>query len=303
MNSLHCDARHRTDCQRKFNGRASHTRRHDLTTKRVLVGLCLLACCLLFVDRTVAAEPFRLRVLSYNIHHGEGVDGLLDLARIAKVINSVSPDIVALQEVDRKTTRVKNVDQPAELSRLTEMRVVFERNIDLTGGEYGNAVLTRFPIVRSRNHHLQSVDMGEQRGVLEVLLKVPGGPRQILFLATHFDHRRDATERKQSATFINELITNDANRSLSAILAGDLNARPDSDVLKIVAQSWQRSNREILPTIPVAVPRSQIDYVLYRPADHWKVVETRVLSEAVASDHRPIFAVLEWIGPPMSDAP
>ncbi len=75
----------------------------------------------------------KLRVLSYNIHHGEGVDGKLDLERIAKVILSVEPDIVSLQEVDRNVPRSKGVDQPAELAKLTKMNAIFEKNIDLQG--------------------------------------------------------------------------------------------------------------------------------------------------------------------------
>jgi len=78
-------------------------------------------------------------VLTYNIHHGEGVDGKLDLVRIAKVIQEVEPDIVALQEVDQNAGRSGQVDQAAELGRLTKMRSVFGGNIALQGGEYGNA--------------------------------------------------------------------------------------------------------------------------------------------------------------------
>src|SRR5690606_78873 len=65
-------------------------------------------------------KPLRLRVLSYNIHHGEGIDGKLDLERIAKVILAVKPDLVAVQEVDQNTERADKIDQPAELARLTK---------------------------------------------------------------------------------------------------------------------------------------------------------------------------------------
>ena len=75
-------------------------------------------------------------MLSYNIHHAEGVDNKLDLERIANVILSVKPDIIALQEVDQKATRSGSVDQPAELARLTKMNVAFGANIPLQGGHY-----------------------------------------------------------------------------------------------------------------------------------------------------------------------
>ena len=74
-----------------------------------------------------------------------GVDRKLDVPRIARVIKSVKPDLVALQEVDNKAGRSGRVDQATELARLTGMRPVFGANIPLQGGHSGNAILSRFP--------------------------------------------------------------------------------------------------------------------------------------------------------------
>ena len=236
------------------------------------------------------ARPLRLRVLTYNIHHGEGIDGKLDLGRIANVIKSARPDIVALQEVDLKTERTKRVDQPAELARLTGMQVVFGGNFRFQGGDYGNAVLSRLPIKGHKNHALPSLDNGEPRGVLAVELELPGGG-ELLLLATHLDHRREDAERLASAKAINEVVAMTPDRL--SLLGGDLNATPDSDVLKRILNHWTNTTDKPLPTIPVGNPERQIDFVLVRPAARWKVVETAVLDEAAASDHRPLIAVLE----------
>jgi endonuclease/exonuclease/phosphatase family metal-dependent hydrolase len=235
--------------------------------------------------------PLRIRVLSYNIHHAEGVDKVLDLERIARVIQSVTPDLVALQEVDRKATRTKSVDQPAELSRLTGLALAFGPNIPLQGGDYGNAVLSRWPIARSENHRLPNVDAGEQRGVLEVHVTPPGQAQPIVLWATHFDHRPSDAERRLSAQAIADRVAKQPD--VPALLVGDLNDVPSSPTLAALTTRWTRSNLEILPTIPVGKPARQIDYVLFRPADRWRPVESRVLDEAVASDHRPLLAVLE----------
>ena len=240
-----------------------------------------------------ATEPFRLRVLSYNIHHGEGVDKRIDVARIANVIRSVSPDVVALQEVDRRAKRSGNVDQPAELARLTDMNVVFGRNIDLQGGHYGNAVLSKFPIVNHNNVHLKSFENGEQRGVLICELQPKSIDETILFMGTHLDHRRDGQERLASAEQINGIALE--RLSIAAILAGDLNATRNSQVLKTFAKQWQIANEKTLPTIPVAKPSRQIDFILTRPSSRWKTIGVRVLDESIASDHRAIFAELELI--------
>jgi endonuclease/exonuclease/phosphatase family metal-dependent hydrolase len=237
------------------------------------------------------SQPQRLRVLSYNIHHGEGVDGKLNLERIARVIRSVEPDLVAVQEVDKNTRRTGQVDQPAELARLTGMHVAFGANIKYQGGDYGNAVLSRFPIHRHENHLLPLLDEGEQRGVLIVEVVVPNEASPLVLMATHLDHRRDDKERLASADAINHLASKLEGRP--ALLAGDLNDTPDSPTLQRLAAHWTLANKKAMPTVPVDRPARQIDFILYRPAERWKVIATRVLDEAVASDHRAIFAELE----------
>ncbi len=242
-------------------------------------------------------------MLSYNIHHAEGVDGKLDLPRIAAVIKGADADLVALQEVDRQVARSGAVDQPAELARLTGMQVAFGANIPFGTGEYGNAVLSRQAILESANHALPNVEAGEQRGVLAVRLEWPAAGTSLHFLATHLDHRRDERERIASAEAINELAgklveaakTADPKREPLVVLAGDLNATPESKPLAKLAEQWRSASSVPQPTIPVDRPLRQIDYVLFRPAARWKVVSTTVLDEPIASDHRPILAVLELV--------
>lgn len=240
-----------------------------------------------------AGEPIRLRVLSYNIHHAEGVDRKLDVERIARVILSAKPDLVALQEVDQKVKRSQGIDQPAELARLTKMHVAFGANIELQGGHYGNALLSRFPIARHKNHLLPNIEASEQRGVIEAEVTLPDSKQPLLLFATHLDFRADDRERLASAKVINELAAKHGEQP--ALLAGDLNATPDSKTLEQLALMWTRANDDPLATIPVDLPKKQIDFILYRPQDRWKVVEVQVLDEAVASDHRAIFAVLELL--------
>jgi endonuclease/exonuclease/phosphatase family metal-dependent hydrolase len=255
----------------------------------------------LTVTPALAQLPPEIRVLTYNIHHGEGTDSRFDLPRIAKLIQSVSPHVVALQEVDQSTARTGGVDQPAELARLTGMQVVFGRNIDFQGGGYGTAVLSKLPVKAHASHKLPSLYAGEQRGVQIVELGMPGDPGLVI-LCTHFDHRPDDRERMASAEVVNELTASYGDRMM--ILAGDLNAEPDSRVIRELAKRWKiagsegqlptDSARQIL-TFPSDKPRKWIDFVLVRPAERWLVLEVRVLDEAVASDHRPLLAVLKRV--------
>lgn len=240
---------------------------------------------------SVADQSVRLRILTYNIHHGVGVDEKLDLDRIAKVIRSAEPDIVALQEVDSNTARTDRVDQPNRLAKLTGMQVVFGDNIPFQGGRYGNAVLTRLPVLRHTNHRLPSFYDGEQRGVLEVEVQPPGLAEPLLFLATHLDYRRGSKERLASAQQLNAWAAERIDAP--AILAGDLNAEPGSPTLRTLAEHWQATAPDDLFTFPVEQPSKQIDYILVRPATRWRLIEATVLDESTASDHRPVLVVAE----------
>lgn len=237
----------------------------------------------------------KIVLLSFNIHHAEGSDERLDLARIAAVIRESQADIVALQEVDQGVARSKSIDQPQQLAQMLGMQFAFGGNIDLQGGQYGNAVLSRFPIVRTANHRLPNLNGGEQRGVMEVVLQLPQA-RQLTLLATHLDHRSDPAERLASARFINQLVAADAGRLWC--LAGDLNAVPESSVLLECQQRWSLPATQHQPTIPVSRPTRKIDYILVprqtQPGQlRLREVESQVIANEVASDHLPLRSVLE----------
>ena len=245
-----------------------------------------------------AEVPPEIRVVTYNIHHGEGTDRAFDLPRIAKRMLAERPDIIALQEVDQKTRRASGLDQPAELARLTGMQVVFGRNIDYDGGGYGTAVLTSLPIrssesVKLKSYYPPTAENPEQRGV-QVIELGENGKTELLFLCTHLDFRPADDERMNSAVTINELVNKHADTP--ALIAGDFNATPDSRPIREFEKKWRIAGDDAaILTFPSEKPNRRIDYVMYRPTDKWKVEEVRVLDEPVASDHRPVLAVLRRV--------
>jgi endonuclease/exonuclease/phosphatase family metal-dependent hydrolase len=243
----------------------------------------------------LAELPAEIRVISYNIHHGEGTDRKFDLERIAKRMMAEKPDIIALQEVDQKTRRAGGVDQPAEFARLTGMKSYYGRNIDYDGGGYGTAVLTNLPVVSAEQVKLKSYyaptkDNSEQRGVQVLTIGASDKP-ELLFLGTHLDYRPPDDERMNSAVTINELIKK--HDDTPALIAGDFNAAPDSRPIHEFEKEWKIAGDDAsILTFPSDHPVRRIDYVMYRPADKWKVEEVRVLEEPVASDHRPVLTVM-----------
>ena len=140
--------------------------------------------------RGSANTPTTIRVLTYNIHHGEGRDGELDLPRLGRVISSVQPDLVALQEVDVGTARTDMVDQVAELARLTGMYAQFGKAMDYMGGGYGVAVLSRWSFLTTENQPLPSSPDREPRIGLTVRVRVGEHGPVIGFTSTHFDQAR-----------------------------------------------------------------------------------------------------------------
>jgi len=237
---------------------------------------------------TTADQKPTLRVLCYNIHHGEGTDKKLDLPRIARLIRAADPDLVALQELDDKTKRTGGVDQTAELARLTGLHGAFGKAIDHDGGGYGQAILSRFPLGEASVHALPGMPKQEARIAFEVRLKIDG--RDLSFVTTHLDHQL-AAERERQTAKLNELF---ANTDRPVILTGDLNTTPDSKAFATLTAKWTDATAgKALLTVPVNRPTSQIDHVLFRPAERFRVVSAVVVDEPVASDHLPVLVVLE----------
>jgi endonuclease/exonuclease/phosphatase family metal-dependent hydrolase len=227
------------------------------------------------------------RVMTYNIHHGAGLDGKVDLQRIADLIKHEQADIVALQEVDKGVKRTAQRDCPVELAALTGMSCVFSNNYHFQGGEYGNAVLTRFPIKRWTNQHYKMLHAGEQRGLLQVGLDVHG--RELIFLATHLDARKDDAERSASAAEILEVIQ--AYRGQPMILCGDFNDTPASPTCQKIAQqftdTWTAIGTGDGFTIPAEKPRTRIDYIWTSKGGPIEALKVWV-PVSQASDHLPV---------------
>lgn len=239
-------------------------------------------------------DAVAVTVMTYNIHHGEGADGRIDLERIAAVIRRGAADVVALQEVDRKTRRSGGVDQLEKLSELTGMKGSFGKAKNHSGGEFGNAILSRYPIETVLNVSLPTGLGREPRSVLIARIAVPrpeGKPVAFLMLSTHFDFLPGSRVRIASVAKIRDVMKE--YQGIPCVLAGDMNARPGSDTITELRRDWSRvRGAEALPTYPAKRPSREIDHLLCRPAARWSALEVVVLGDAEASDHRALVAKL-----------
>ncbi len=252
----------------------------------LLLGLCF------FIS--TARSQDTLTVMSYNIKHAAGMDNIVNINRIADVINRVHPDIVALQEVDNGVKRSYRTDEPAALADLTGTYSLFSQNIPFQGGKYGNAILSRDSIRVWQNVHFPSLYNGEQRGVL--VATIPRNSTPVTFLATHLDYREQNAERLLSVAIIDSLAQRSQNPFI--VVAGDFNDTPNSEVITRMRQKFRWANQgtstDTILTFPADSPNRQIDYIFYhaKPGYSIECLSFKVIDEPVASDHRPIVARL-----------
>ena len=248
------------------------------------------AIALLSFGAGLSAQEQTLRVLCYNIHHGEGVDGKVDLIRQSEVINSCSPDLVALQEVDDKTERTGRIDQTARLAELTGLNGRFVHQLDFEGGRYGQAILSKFPISEVTLHWLPGMPDRERRIAGAVVVQV--NDLKLTFVTTHLHHNNESFRQQQSSQ-LNQVFAKHAETlGLPMILAGDLNATPDSQPLRTLREEWQSATegQADMLTFPAVKPERQLDYILTSPQGRIAVRSVKVINEHVASDHCPLFA-------------
>jgi len=246
---------------------------------------------------TAAPSETTVTVMSFNIHHGQGTDGVLDLERIARVIRASGADIAGLQEVDRNFAQRSNwTDQAAELAELFQWHAAYGANIDLDPPgprrpriQYGNAVLSRYPIARRENTHLFRSPGEEQRGLLHVEIDVPDVPLQVY--VTHLDAFSE-TDRVQQARQVVELV----GENCPAVLLGDFNAHPQTPEIGILratlTDTWTAADGGgSLTTRHADAPTARIDYIFtsQRVRTAWTRFST---DDPAASDHLPVVSRL-----------
>ncbi|MDR1789537.1 MAG: endonuclease/exonuclease/phosphatase family protein [Opitutaceae bacterium] len=222
------------------------------------------------------------------MHHGEGTDKRYDIARTADTIAQYNPDIVAVQEVDRGTTRTEGDDQPALLAKRLGMKHVFGKCIPYRGGEYGILILSRFPIERSGMVLLPPPGQKEQRGLLAADLKLPSG-KIIRLACVHLSTVSDG-ERAIQTGKINDLLLPDKSPTL---LAGDFNARIGSNAMAGIEGAWTNSADSSFGKNTTPYRANAIDFIFFRKNDPFRVVETRTCQVPIVSDHNPVLSVLE----------
>jgi endonuclease/exonuclease/phosphatase family metal-dependent hydrolase len=290
--SFGCNA----SCQPAEHDSQTHSLRYTIPTRAgtltpLMVRVAISTLLLLSGPPALAK---RLRVMTYNIHVGVGMDKKLDLARIAGVINEQHPDLVGLQEVDRGVERTQRRDEIAELAKLTKMDYAFAFNLKYQGGQYGVAILSRYPI-RSFDHRLyKNLREAERRGFIRAEVKIDGSV--VNFVTTHLDYQYEDGRVFEAQQLLDGL--KDVKGPL--ILVGDFNDVPAGGAYHLMqagfVDSWTQSRKDDEGfSYPADKPAKRIDYIFFRATDRIRAKRTWIVT-TLASDHVPVVADLELNG-------
>jgi endonuclease/exonuclease/phosphatase family metal-dependent hydrolase len=265
---------------------------------RQLAIVAVLGCAACSTARFSSRER-EARVLVYNMHAGKDAKGVDNLTRIAALVDSLRADIVLLQEVDVNTQRSGHVDQPATLSKLTGHHAAFGKSLDYQGGDYGIAILSRWPITAETTIHLpveppqeRSGGSYEPRTALRVMIATPVG--ELAVLNTHLDPSGDDKWRRQEIRTVLAIVDTLRQRGVATLAGGDLNSTPESTTQQSVRAAGLRDAWTICGqgdglTYPADSSVKRIDY-LYLTGSATCRSATVVNTEA--SDHRPVFFII-----------
>jgi endonuclease/exonuclease/phosphatase family metal-dependent hydrolase len=249
--------------------------------------------------------PIPVRLVTFNTHHGVGEDSRHDLPRLAQVLAAADADVICLQEVDRYFgDRSEDVDQALLLSRALDMQLAWGPAIDdprpgdQPPRQYGNALLSRLPILISDVHRLPGG--GEPRSALRTMLELDGSTLWVT--ATHLT-TRSAQERAEQVAALAALHTEEM---AAGVLVGDFNAPPDAPELEPLGErftdawdlagersdqaGWRFWQREEGHTHPARAPHRRIDQVWV--SSGVAVGAAQVLDAEGASDHLPVMVDL-----------
>ncbi|GAB2656166.1 endonuclease/exonuclease/phosphatase family protein [Vibrio panuliri] len=251
------------------------------------------------INKTFSAqEAPTLRVATFNMAASR-VSSLTDIAQAIKALNA---DIVAIQEVDVLTGRSGKVDQAKKLAQLTGLNIEFGRAIDFDGGQYGLAIASKYPILKTEVTQLPSGNR-EQRIAFEAHVDVPGFDAPITVFNAHLDTKEDPAMRVDQVRKLNDTAID--TRGIK-ILMGDMNDVPYSATYQELTRYWNVITDETVDfrSWPASNPEIQVDYIMTGKAQKWQVEDITVpqvqtpysdVNWPAVTDHLPIIVEMKML--------
>ena len=232
-------------------------------------------------------EGIPLTIVSY----GKG-SGYNDIEALANSIKTYDPDLLLVRELDVNTDRSGPSDQPKKLAELLDMPYyVFANALDYQGGEYGSALFSKFPIDKSATKKYMLSSSKSEKGPLAIVKVLVNGDLPLYFAGTHINANETIRNTMQIPELMNVMEAYDG----PLVLAGDFNADPANinDSYGVLAQQFTFPCHDCPANYPASSPKTHSDYVMYKQADDFTVLDYYVGQSAVGS-HLPVVLKLKW---------
>ena len=225
--------------------------------------------------------PTRSRIVTWNIHAAR----LAPLEEIAAELKAMQADVIALQEVDVRVRRTDFVDEPAALAAALGYHYVFAASIKWDEGDYGLAVLSRWPLAEFRRYRLDATSAEEPRIALEVTVCAAGRPLRI------FNHHADGRAASRDAGFsaLREIVRGDVGHGV--LVLGDFNELADGTGVRALIDAGL-VDLGAAGNIDTA-NEGRIDYLLADGPLARRTSAVRVW-RTDKSDHNAVLTDLEW---------
>lgn len=237
----------------------------------------LSATALLLCGAGCAKKPIRL--MSYNVRNCLGMDSVLDYQRVADIISAVSPDAVAVQELDSMTSRYPGADVLNILAEKTGMYAVYSPSISYRGGKYGHGMLSKQKPLSYRTVPLPC--RSEPRSLLIVEFE------DYFYCSAHLSlHKEDRIAS------VDIIIKEMGQTEKPVFFAGDLNAQFKEESMQYLSKFFTPLSDVSAPTFPASKPKICIDYIYIYNKDgkqKFQLIDNCVVDAPVQSDHRPIY--------------
>lgn len=259
--------------------------------------LLIISCVIVLVSCSIKPEQStNLKIMSYNIRHGEGLDTILDVSRSLSIIDLYKPDLCGLQEVDNFCLRSDSIGQTAYFAEKTLMTGTFGKFMNFEGGEYGMATLSAKPIISTKVLQLPMGKFEPRSSIVHEVQIIEG--YNIIFANVHFDW---ISEKEGSANRLNQakVLINYINKlNKAAIITGDFNCTPNSPTMQYFTKQgfvFVEKGQDNLSF--QGANKSEIDHLIYRDLGNIKFEKKSVLllKEPIVSDHRPLVVELKVI--------
>ena len=256
---------------------------------RAVIVTGFVAVMMLFATSAQAQYPAQVKFLSYNLWGYRNAETPGGYDSLAAVINEIGPAISGHQEVDRANSRSKGIDVIAYLGERTGMHSLFAPALKgWNGGDYGEGLLAEYPPLSHRFFWVEEPG-GEDRSAVEIDITMAG--EKVRFLTTHLAHENDEFAAHQAREMV-AWIDEGGGKEIPMVILGDFNSRPGDEAMSQYEEAGfvyvRNGSGEIL---------DEIDHIMYRPMERWRVVEADKPTGYAASDHDPVWAIMELLNP------